>query len=535
MAWYARARRRNNSAMTLAYTTLDWGVLAVYVALLALTAYLSSRVKALSAADYFLASRAVPNWLVAISVLSTTQSAATFLGGPDYGYRGDFSYVTSFLGSFLAAIAVAYILLPRFHALGVTTVYGLLENRFGAGPKKAAGAMYLVGRVFASGARLYLAAIAVSMMIFLDVSAQGIFVASLLLLIFGLVFTYVGGLKAVIWSDLVQVIIYVGAALFVLIFLWVSIPADSSAIVHALQNAPDGSDKTRFFNWSLSLADPFSMLAIVTGVMLLNAANFGMDQDTTQRLLACPSAAASSRALIGSVLLAVPVVFIFVAIGQLLHIFYQRPDLMVAGAGGAPAASFQGETITVFMAYILSQIPPGLRGLVTVGVIAAAAINSGINSMASVFIEDFYRPWRARRADLPEAHYLRAGRLAMVGMGVAIFAMSILCYYWQRYADTPLLEFALAVMTFAYSGLLGVYITAVFSQRGSPLSVYAALAVGFVTILLFQDYVIDVLGLPAGLKDVAFPYQLCLGTLLATLVCLAGRSAPLRRAGDVVD
>jgi Na+/proline symporter len=185
---------------------------------------------------------------------------------------------------------------------------------------------------------------------------------------------------------------------------------------------------------------------------------------------------------------------------------------------------FSGEKITVFMSFILSEIPPGLRGLITVGVIAAAAINSGLISMAAVLVNDFYRPFRERKGNaLPEHHYVNAGRGAMLLLALALFAMSILCYYWQHYSDTPLLEFVLGVMVFAYSGLLGVYAVAVFTQRGSTASVVAALATGFVAILLQQHYIVDSLGLPAGMKALAFPWQLCIGAGLAFLVCLCGK------------
>jgi Na+/proline symporter len=174
------------------------------------------------------------------------------------------------------------------------------------------------------------------------------------------------------------------------------------------------------------------------------------------------------------------------------------------------------------MHFILSEIPPGLRGLVTVGVIAAAAINSGLISMAAVLINDFYRPWKERRGEHREKHFILAGRVTTVFLGLALFAMSILCYYWQRYSSLPLLEFVLGVMAFAYSGLLGVYFTAIFTSRGSSTSVIAALIAGFVTILAFQGYVVDNLGLPQVMKTIAFPWQLCLGTVVATAVCLIG-------------
>lgn len=508
--------------MPLAFTGYDWAVLGGYVVLLALAAWSSTKRNIAKADDYFLAGHHAPAWLVAISVLSTMQSAATFLGAPDNSFRGDYSYLTSNFAAILAAFIVARFLIPRFYAIGATTVYELLETRFDATARRAAAAMYLVGRILASGARLYLAAIAVSMIIFLDVEPQHIVIASAVLVAFGVIFTLFGGLNAVIWSDLVQVVLYVGGALLVLAYLWTSIPAPVSEIWDGLRDAPDGIDKLRLVDWSFDLTKPFTIWAILAGLVLLNIGNAGLDQDTTQRFLSCENAAQGKRALYASMWIAIPVVALFMAIGSLLHIFYERPDLM--GTSASAAQSFSGEKITVFMSYILSEIPPGLRGLVTVGVIAAAAVNSGLISMSAVVVSDFYRPLKERRgAPVSDAHYVSAGRVAMVLLALALFAMSILCFYWQRYTDTPLLEFVLGVMVFAYSGLLGVYGVVVFTRRGSTVSVIAALAVGFLAILVQQHYVVDQLGLPPAMKSLAFPWQLCIGTALAFVTCCCGR------------
>lgn len=514
---------------TLAFTGPDWGILGAYVALLAFAGYAASRRKIETADDYFLASHRAPTWLVAISVLSTVQSAATFLGVPDNSFRGNYTYVMSILGALIAAWFVSRVLIPRFYAIGATTVYELLEKRFDVVARRAAGLMYLVGRVFASGARLYLAAIAVSMVMFLDVEPQHLVIASFVLLVFGLAFTFMGGLNAVIWSDLVQVVLYVGAALVVLFFLFSKIPASIPEILFALQHAPDGSDKLQVVDASFNLTTPFSLLAVVTGLTLLNIGNSGLDQDTTQRLLACENARDGGRALLTSVWASIPVILLFLMIGSLLHIFYERPDIMAGGASTV-AGTFQGEKITVFMHFILSEIPPGLRGLVTVGIIASAAINSGLISMSAVLINDFYRPIIEKRRSPPvEAHYVAAGRVATVVLGLVLFAMSILCYYWQSYSNLPLLDFVLGVMAFAYSGLLGVYATALFTNRGSSRSVIAALICGFVVILLFQSYIVDTLSLPKVLKTVAFPWQLCAGSTLAFLVAITGNQ---QKGGD---
>ena len=493
--------------MNTTFTSADWAVLGLYVALLAAAGWLTTR-RGMQSEDYFLAGHHAPTWLVAISVLSTVQSAATFLGVPDFAYRGNFTYVGGVFSTLVAVWLVGHWLMPRFYNAGVTTVYELLEARFDATARRAAAGMYLVGRILASGARLYLAAIAVSMILFLDVAPGHMLIAMLILLVFGLVFTFMGGLNSVIWSDLVQVVLYVGAALVVAGFLWSHLPMTTSEAIAALRHAPDGTSKLALIDTSPSLSAPFGLWAVLTGVVLLNFANAGLDQDTTQRVLACRDAKHGTRALVVSTWLSLPVILLFLTIGALLWLHYQ----------GAAAGTYNGEKVTVFMHYILTELPPGLRGLVTVGVIAAAAINSGLISMSAVLVNDLYRPFAGERS---EAHFVRMGRIATLVLGLALFAMAVLSYFWQRYADTALLDFVLGVMAFAYSGLLGVYGVALFSQRGSSTSVLAAFVAGFLTVLAFQPYVIDALGLPLMLKGVAFPWHLCLGTAVAALVCWA--------------
>ncbi len=512
--------------MELRFTIWDWGIVAAYAMALALAGWWASRRQITHADGYFLASHHVPTWLVVVSVLSTTQSAATFLGVPDNSYRSDFSYLSTNIGALVAALFVGHFLMPRFHQMGVTTVYELLDARYGGVARRAAAAMYLLGRILASGARLYLAAIAVSMIIFLDISASHIALASAILILFGLAFTLWGGLNAVVWSDLVQVVLYVGAALLVLIWMATSLPMDMAGAWQMLTHAPGDAggasiNKLRLFDWSGDFTHPFSMLAVVTGLTLLNIGNFGLDQDTSQRFLACADARQARRALILSALATIPVVLLFLTIGSLLYLHY--------AGGDAAAAHFSGEKITIFMAYILSEMPPGLRGLVTVGVLAAAAINSGLIAMSAVAISDFYRPWREARGKTKDAgHYVLAARISVVVLALGLLAMAVLCYAWQRYADTPLLEFVLGVMGFAYSGLLGVYGAALFTQRGSGGSVVAALITGFVVTLIQQPFFVDWAGLPPVLKMAAFPWQLCLGTAAAFLVAIIGK-APAQR------
>lgn len=512
--------------MTSSFSLLDWAIVGAYLLGLFAFAWFSQRRRSESAKDYFLGGNNMSMWVVSVSVLATTQSAATFLGGPDQGFRGDYSYLGASLAAIIAAIFVGHFLIPRFYESRCTTVYEMIGERCGPNAMRAAGAMYLVGRLFASGARLYLAAIAVAMILFSNIEAQSIVIAAFTMTILGFLITFLGGIRSVLWSDLLQFVIYVTSALMILVFLYNQIPGDISAVMDVLREAPDGQNKLRLWNTNFNISDPFSLLSILTGLVLLNIANSGLDQDTTQRLLTCKDHRSGAKALVFATLMSVPVIWVFVSIGQLLHIFYERPEVMGLTQQGLQS-EFGGERITVFMHYILSAIPDGLKGLATIGVIAASisTINSGLNSMSSVLIEDFYRPWRQSRQTKEERHYVLAGRVGMGLIGVALFLMSILCYYWQRYTDMPLLDFALSVMTFAYAGLLGVYFTLLFTRRGSAKSVMAALFVGFLASTVQQSVVVDYFALPTVLKEMAFTWKLLIGTLLAFAVCQCGSAS----------
>ncbi len=521
--------------MSTPLTFIDWSVIALYFAAVIGGGVALSRRPTRSMGDYFLGGNQMSAWLVMFSVIATTQSAATFLGGPDQGFRGDYTYLSASIAGILAALCATRFLIGRFYELKVTTVYELLAIRYGEAAKRATGAMYLVGRVFASGARVYIAATAVAMMLFFNIEPRSVILAVGVITLFSLGLTLMGGVRSVIWSDFGQFIVYFGAALIALVSIWSQLSLTPGEMVAALREAPpDGTNKLTLFDFSFDFSKPFTIWAIVTGLFLLNLGNFGLDQDTTQRLLTCRDAKAGGRAMIGSSLVAIPIVFVFVTIGQLLHLLYDRPELMASANGGELVPEFNGESITVFMSYILTEMPTGVRGLATAGIVAAAisTMTSGLSAMSSVLVSDFYRPWKeaiaAQQPGAPETspeHYVFAGRLGMLLFAVLLAAMAVLCFYWQRYTDMALLEFALAVMAFAYAGLLGVFFTAVFTRRGSSLSVIAALVAGFVTILLQQRYIVDSLGLWPPLQSLSFPWQLLIGVGVSIAVCMAGKQA----------
>ncbi|MBC6402389.1 MAG: sodium:solute symporter [Hyphomonadaceae bacterium] len=500
------------------FSILDWSVLGGYFAVVSALGVMLSQRSARSSKDFFLSRNGFPVVLIVFSVLATTQSAATFLGGPDFGFRKDYTYLAGNLGSILAAIVAACVLLPRFYAAGVMTVYDLLNKAFGPTAMRSAGAMYLLGRVFANGARLFMAALAVALIVFSNTHFISVALSSLFITFIALAFTFVGGLRSVVASDALQFAVYVGTAIFILIGLYQVLNLPLSDLLTAARNAPDGQDKLVVFDFSLDLTNPFTMLSIFTGVALLSIGSYGLDQDTTQRLLAAGSPQRAGRAIVIATVLAIPLTFVFLSIGQLLHIFYERPEVT-----GRETVDLELEGTTVFMRYILDELPSGIRGLAVTGVIAAAVstLNSGLNSMAAVAVSDFYRPMTDEK---PERHYVMVGQFAMFGFATVLFLMSCLCYFWQKSSDSPLLEFALAVMTFAYAGLLGVYGTVFFTNRGSTGSVVGGLIAGFVVMCLGERSIGGGLGIPESYTSLAFSWKLCVATLVSFAVTVSGNT-----------
>jgi len=488
------------------FSNIDWIVFVSYFLILILTSVILSQTKVQTSRDYFTGSNSMPMWAVAISVLATSQSAATFLGGPEYSFDRDLTFLGFYFSAFLAVIFVAKVLVPRFYAINAITVYEYLEHRYGENAKRYAGVMFLVGRLFASGARLYIGALAISMILFSDIGASHIAIAISVLMIGALAYTYFGGVKSVIFSDVIQAITYIGAGLAVLIYLYYSLDTDFSTIITTLQN----EHKLKLVE--LSFSGGFSIWTLLSGWFLLNIAAYGLDQDMTQRVLTCKNKKDGEKSLIYSIIFTIPVAILFLFIGLLLYLFYTHPEL--SGIKEAHIdQQFDGNKITIFMFYILHEMPEGLRGLVTVGAIAAAlsSTNSVLSAMASVAVEDIYRPWLASQ-NRDEAHFLKVSRIMVIVFAILLCAMAMVSYYWQQYTQLPLLNFALGVMAFAYASLLGVYGAGIFTDRGNEKTVLFALIGGFLTVLMCQSYITSF--------KVDFAIQMILGTVVSFVIMM---------------
>ncbi|GMV24440.1 MAG: sodium:solute symporter [Phycisphaerae bacterium] len=516
----------------------DWVVLGGYFALLiGLGVWLARRARRTDSAGYFKGGGHMPVWAVALSFVATAQSAATVLGAPEDAYNGDLTYLSTNIGGVLAAIVLARFFIPAYYRLGVTTPYQLLEHRFGPGAKIATSAMYMVGRVFASGARVFVGSIPVAIAIFGvqegKVDSTHLAVAIVVFMAFGAVFTLAGGLPSVIWTDVVQVAVYIGGALVLVVALWRGIGAELGAVVDAVSNGgPGGGSKLRVLTLGLDtsttplLAQPFTLITACTGWLLLLLAAYGTDQDLVQRLLATENARKGAWSIITGVLMGIPAVAVFALIGVLLWVYYQCPGL----TGRAEPAYLKGDSGEVLLKFALHETPAGLAGLVIAGVMAAgpAGINSSLNSMASTFVTDLYKPLRPGRAD---GHYVSVGRWATAGWAVVLGGFALVCIAWKDANNEAILPFVLGVMGFAYSGMLAVFVTALFTGRGSTRSAIAALITGFVVMTLLQPAVMGWWWRWEKPPVIAVPWRMVIGTAVAMVVAVMGKGTGAVPAG----
>jgi len=519
------------------FSGMDWVVLGGYFLLLAVTGWIFAKREQKNATDYFLGGRKMPVWAVAISIVATSLSAATFIGAPELSYGGDLTYLATNIGMILAALVIAFLFIPRFYQTQSASIYQFLEQRNGIGARRAASVSFLIGRVMASGARVFAASIPLSMVIFgIDrgLEPATLMLSILVLTVVATCYTLWGGIASVIWSDVLQYLVLIGAALTAIVLIWQTIDAPMNEVLETFTNRADQDgeplgSKLAVFDWSFDLARPFAIPACIIGYTMLGIGSYGTDQDLAQRMLTCKDAKAGAKSVIMGILLAVPTVAIFLAVGLMLWIAYEHPELTsepIARVSGG-----DGDNLRVFLEYILTQIPPGVRGLMMAGLFAAglSSMNSAINAMGAAFVSDLYRPLRPGR---DERHYLKLGRLSVIVSGIVLGGFACVCIYWKDASEYSLIDFALSVMGLAYAGLVGVFLTSILTRRGSSWSAIAALVVGFLWMFGSQSFILrnfvdlnDTESIVARYASVHHTWKLTLGVLISSAVCVLGKNS----------
>lgn len=494
-------------------TLLDLLIVAAYlVAVIAAGAWFGRRQQ--STSRYFFAGRQMPWWAISASIVATETSTITFISVPGIAYArgGNFAFLQLVFGYLLGRVVISVLFMPSYFRGEIVTVYELLQSRFGAAVKALAASLFVTMRTIADGVRLLLTAIVLgavykafqpdaelSLAIQLSIVTLGVVM---------IVFTFFGGMEAVVWIEVVQFLIYLAGAIGAAIVLAQKVPGGFDQAI-AIAGA---AGKFRLFDFTLDFTKTYVFWAGVIGGCFLTMSTHGTDQYLVQRYLCTDSPRKASAALLasGAVILAQFAGFLF--IGVMLFAFY-RPDLAATYATGPAAAPFAA-TDQVFPDFITRHLPTGLSGLV-VAAIFAAAMSSSLNSIAATFVADLYQPVVRNRGD---RHYLNVSRLVTIVAGVAQIGVGLFMFGLKRSA----LDAALSVASLINGPILGVFLLGAL-KRGGPLSAFAGMTIGLAVVLTVRFG-----------TTVAWPWYTVIGsltTLLTGLVLgMAGRSRPEPRS-----
>ncbi len=488
--------------MSARFTVLDAFVLVAYLAGITALGIWVGRRQA-NAKDYFVADRAIPWWAVMFSIVATETSALTFISIPGLAYTGDLGFLQVAAGYILGRIAVAYLLLPKYYQGEIVTAYALLEKRFGLATRRLTSIVFMVTRGMADAVRVFATAIPIALILGGTVSGPWVMRTAILILgVLTVIYTYRGGMKAVVWTEIVQASIYVFGGLSALFLIGRAMPGGWGAIL----DVASASNKLRAIDLYTGIDRPHTIFAGLLGGGFLAMASHGADQLIVQRLLSSRSLKDAQRAIIGSG------IAVFVQFGLFLMI------------GVGLFALFEGRTFAspdaIFPTFIIEQMPPGLVGLLVAAIIAATmSTHSGaINSLAAATTHDIYLPLPRRAANDPRT--LRAGKLFALLWGVGLTAGALL------FEDngTPVVVVALSIASFTYGGLLGTFFLGNFWRRAMQRDAITGLLVGIAAMAfvvfarqLSAEYpsLAETLG---PLARVAWPWYVLIGTSITFIV-----------------
>src|SRR5215217_578715 len=389
------------------FTALDFFVLVLYLAgTTALGLWIGRKQK--SANDYFIAERTIPWWAVMFSVVAAETSALTFISIPGLAYVGNLGFLQVVAGYVLGRMVVATVLLPRYYKGELVTAYALLEKRFGLGTRRFTSIVFMATRAVADSVRVFATAIPIALI--LEGTVPSTYVRPIAILILGIltiIYTYKGGMKAVVWTELLQASVYILGGISAVVLLG-QLAGGWGHIVDVASLA----GKLKVLDFDTTLTKPHTVWAGLIGGAFLSMASHGADQLIVQRLLTARSLRDAQKAIIGSgfVVFAQFTLFLFVGIG--LFVLYGGK------AFGAPDS--------IFPTFILEHMPPGLVGLILAAILAATmSTHSGaINSLAAATTHDIYLPLSKRSAD--DAATLRFGKLSALVWGVVLTGGALL-------------------------------------------------------------------------------------------------------------
>lgn len=456
------------------FGAIDLAIVIVYLAgVTALGAWFRRRQHSIH--DYFLGGRDTPWPAICLSIVATETSTLTIIGTPALAYAGNLAFLQLVLGYIIARFIISFLLLPQYLSGRLYTVYEYIEQRFGQVTRRLAAGLFLITRALADGVRIWAIAIVVQLLLprVLEIfTGRSLAVAELTAVVavmaLTLVYTYLGGMKAVIWTDALQFCVYVGGGLVTLWSLLSQIPGGWGTV------AAVAADKFSLFDFSFSLTTAYTFWAGILGGTFLTLASHGTDQLMVQRLLAARNLRDSRRALITSGFLVFAQFLLFLVIGVLLYVFYLRVS---------PAEIIHNPD-RIFPVYMINHLPSGISGLMVAGVLAAAMSTSSstLNSLAASTLVDFYQPL-ANKKDEDPARLLQRSRWFTVVWGVILVVLAMLAREWG-----PVLEAGLTIASITYGALLGLFLLGRLVPRATPVGAATGMAVGLAVILYVKFF-----------------------------------------------
>ena len=436
--------------------------------------------------DYFLGGRTAPWWALAFSIVATETSTLTIIGTPAIAYAGNLAFLQLVLGYLVGRLLIVLVLLPGYFRGEYFTAYALIEKRFGSRMRRVAAGTFLITRAIAEGVRVSAIALVVSVVLGTSENAAVVLVMALTIL-----YTFEGGMKAVIWTDVGQLCLYLlgsGVTLFVLLH---RIPGGWQELA---QVAMAAGHKLRVFDFSFQLATKYTLWSGVIGGAFLTMATHGTDQTIVQRLLAARNERDGRKALLTSGVIVLVQFTVFLLIGVGLYVFAQHWPLLAPGE----------RTDRILPLFLVREMPVGLAGLLLASIVAVAMSNASgsLNSLAASSVLDF-----RRRATSPagtgtdsSASLLRASRLATLLWGGVLMAFGFV--KWG-----PLLETGLTVAALPLGSLLGLFLLGTIDRRAHAHGALAGMIAGLAVILCVLRF-----------TTVAFTWYVMIGSLTTFLV-----------------
>ena len=430
--------------------------------------------------DYFLGSRTAPWWALAFSIVATETSTLTIVGTPAIAYSGNMTFLQLVFGYIVGRILITVIFLPGYFRGEYLTAYALIERRFGAKMRSVAALTFLGTRALAEGVRV--SAIALVISVALGTSER---LAVLIVIALTIFYTFEGGMKAVIWTDVAQFLVYLAGSLVTLALLFHRIPGGWPEISQVAAS----SNKFQILDFSTSLATKYTFWSGVIGGTFLTLATHGTDQTIVQRLLAARNQSDSRRALVASGFIVLVQFTVFLLVGILLFVFSLHTPLLAAGE----------RTDRILPLFLVHEMPIGLAGLLLAAILAAAMSNASgsLNSLAASSVLDL-QAFRGRTTD--PAHFLKiARRMTLLWGAVLIF------FALKNWGE--LLEAGLTLLSLPYGSLLGLFLLGTFDKRATAKASLIGMFVGFILILLIYRF-----------TTVAFTWYFLIGSVITFAV-----------------